>query len=50
MQPYVKKYENDQYISVHKTIKQISTKNREKLVYSLEIYFYVSKLFIVIGI
>ena len=37
MRPYVKKeYENDQYISVNKTIKQISTKNRETLVYSIE--------------
>ena len=42
MHPYVKKeYENDQYISVNKTIKQISTKNRETLVYSIERNFSV---------
>ena len=50
MYPYVINHVNNQYINVHKTIKHRSTKNRDTLVYSLEINFYVSKLFIVIGI
>ena len=42
MHTYVKKYENDQYVSVHKTIKHISTINNKKIKWNNEIYFNVS--------